>query len=84
MVYRLSNRCPTASRHISNEMIRSTAGGILVEPESAEAVAAGIIELLNNAEQREHLGETGKMNVHQKFNDATIAAQLLKVFEKYI
>ena len=66
------------------EMINATEGGILVAPESAEAVAMGIMELLNDTEQREHLGETGKMNVHQKFNDAAVAEQLLKVFEKYI
>ena len=66
------------------EMIDATEGGILVEPESPEAVAAGILELLNDTDRREHLGETGKTNVHQKFNDATIAEQLLKVFEKYI
>ena len=65
------------------EMIDATGGGILVEPESAEALAMGIMELLNDAEQREYLGETGKINVHQKFNDAAVAAQLLKVFEKY-
>ena len=65
------------------EMISATEGGILVTPESAEAVAMGIMELLNDAEQREHLGKTGKMNVHQKFNDAAVAEQLLKVFEKY-
>ena len=66
------------------EMINATEGGILVAPESAEAVAMGIMELLKNTEQREHLGETGKMNVHQKFNDAAVAEQLVKVFEKYI
>ena len=65
------------------EMIDATDGGILVEPESAEAVATGIIELLNDTDRREYLGETGKINVHQKFNDAIIAKQLLKVFEKY-
>ena len=65
------------------EMISATEGGILVAPESAEAVAMGIMELLNDAEQREHLGKTGKMNVHQKFNDTAVAEQLLKVFEKY-
>ena len=65
------------------EMIGATDGGILVEPESAESVAAGLIELLNDTERREYLGETGKINVHQKFNDTIIAEQLLKVFEKY-
>ncbi len=65
------------------EMIDATDGGILVEPKSSEAVAAGIIELLKDTDRREHLGETGKTNVHQKFNDTIIAEQLLKVFEKY-
>ena len=66
------------------EMLDATDGGLLVEPKSAEAVAAGIIELLKDTDRREHLGETGKTNVHQKFNDTIIAEQLLKVFEKYI
>jgi len=43
----------------------------------------GIMELLNDAEQRKRLGEAGKINTHQKFNDAAVADQLLKVFEKY-
>ena len=65
------------------EMIDATNGGILVEPESPESVAAGLIELLNDTDRREHLGETGKINVHQKFSDTIIAEQLLKVFKKY-
>ena len=82
----LANGVPVVQPHHGTfpEMLKATEGGILVAPESAEAVAAGIMELLNDAEQRKHLGETGKMNVHQKFNDATVAEQLLKVFEKYI
>jgi len=65
------------------EMIDATKGGILVEPESSEAVAAGLIELLNDTDRRAHLGETGKINVHQKFSDTIVAEQLLRVFEKY-
>ena len=65
------------------EMIGATKGGILVEPESAEAVARGIMELLNDADRREHLGKTGQVNVHQNFNDKVVAEQLLKVFGNY-
>jgi glycosyltransferase involved in cell wall biosynthesis len=65
------------------EIIDATDGGILVEPESPESVATGIIELLNDTDRREYLGETGKINVHQKLSDTTIAEQLLKVFKKY-
>ena len=66
------------------EMMHATEGGILVEPESAEALAVGIMELLNDVERREHLGKTGQINVHQKFNDEVVAEQLLKVFQNYI
>ena len=66
------------------EMLHATGGGILVAPESADALAEGIRELLNAPERREHLGQTGKANVHRKFSDEVIAQQLLKVFEKYL
>lgn len=66
------------------EMLDATDGGILVAPESADALAEGIMELLNDPERREHLGQTGKANVHRKFNDVVIAQQLLSVFEKYL
>ena len=66
------------------EMIEVTGGGILVTPESADAVAEGIRVLYNDAKKREHLGRTGQSNVHLKFNDAAVAAQLLAVFEKYL
>lgn len=81
----LANGVPVVQPHHGTfpEMLDATGGGILVEPESPEALATGIMELLNDAEQREHLGETGRINTHQKFNDTAIAEQLLKVFEKY-
>ena len=66
------------------EMMHATEGGILVEPESAEALAVGIMELINDVERREHLGKTGQVNVHQKFNDEIVAEQLLQVFQNYM
>lgn len=66
------------------EMIEATGGGLLVTPESANAVAEGIMGLYNDAKKREHLGRTGQSNVHLKFNDAAVAAQLLAVFQKYL
>ncbi len=81
----LANGVPVVQPHHGTfpEMIDATGGGLLVEPESPDALAMGIMELLNDAEQRERLGKTGKINTHQNFNDAAIADQLLKVFEKY-
>ncbi len=82
----LANGVPVVQPHHGTfpEMIDATGGGLLVDPESPEALAMGIMELLNDAAQRERLGETGKINTHQKLNDTAVADQLLKVFEKYI
>ena len=66
------------------EMVQATEGGLLVEPESAESVAHGIMELLSDAGSTAYLGKTGQANVHQKFNDEVVAEQLLKVFRNYI
>lgn len=66
------------------EMVNATEGGILVDPDSAEAVAEGIVQLFNDTEKRKHLGKSGKVNVHEKFNDKITAQQLMKVFDKYI
>ena len=66
------------------EMVKATEGGILVEPESSEALAEGILQLFRDPSKRKHLGTTGKTNVHQKFSDVITAQQLMKVFEKYL
>lgn len=66
------------------EMVDATGGGILVQPESSDAVAEGILEIYRDSERRRHLGKTGKENVHQNFSDEIIAQQLMQVFQKYI
>ena len=66
------------------EMLNATGGGILVQPESSEAVVEGILKLYRDPEWRKKLGKTGKENVHQNFSDEIIAQQLMSVFEKYL
>lgn len=66
------------------EMIKATQGGILVEPESSDALAEGILQLFRDPVKRKQLGIDGKRNVHEKFNDGVIAQQLMDVFQKYI
>ncbi len=82
----LANGVPVVQPHHGSflEMIKATEGGILVEPESGEALAEGILHLFRDTEKRKQLGKTGKANVHQKFSDEIIAQQLMKVFEKYL
>ncbi len=66
------------------EMVKATEGGILVEPESSEAIAQGIYQLFRDPSKRKQLGANGKRNVHQKFSHEITAQQLMNVFEKYV
>ncbi len=66
------------------EMVDATGGGILVQPESSDTLAEGILQLYRNSERRKQLGKIGKENVHQNFSDEIIAQQLIQVFQRYI
>jgi glycosyltransferase involved in cell wall biosynthesis len=66
------------------ELISSTEGGILVEPNSASAIAEGILKLINDGPLRERLGGQGKAAVHQKFSDHVMAEATLEVYLKYL
>lgn len=66
------------------ELVKATEGGILVEPESAEAIAEGIFQLFRDPSKRKQLGANGMRNVHQNFSHEITAQQLMDVFEKYV
>ena len=66
------------------EFIEATGGGILVDPESPEAIAEGIFQLMNNSSYREQLGQQGKEAVHRGFSDDVMAEATLAVYRKYI
>ncbi len=66
------------------ELIEATGGGLLVRPGSAEAVAAAIEELMNDAELRERLARRGKDAVHRRFGDEVMAAATLALYEEFL
>lgn len=66
------------------ELLLSTGGGILVEPNSPQAVAEGIEKLMHNAELREQLGQKGKSAVQRLFSDEVMAASTLEVYRRYL
>lgn len=66
------------------ELVKATEGGILVEPESPEALAEGIYQLFRDPSKRRELGRTGKVRVHEHFGHDSVAEQLLDVFRKYL
>ncbi len=66
------------------ELLLSTGGGILVEPNSSNAIAEGIEKLMHDAELREQLGRAGKSAVQQLFNDEVMAEATIEVYRRYI
>ena len=66
------------------ELLEATGGGILVEPGSADAVASGILELMNDAARREALGQQGREAVHREFSAGAMAAETLAVYQNYL
>jgi len=66
------------------EILGATGGGILVDPDSPEALCHGIQSMLTNAPWRREMGEKGKAAVHQLFSDAAMAEATIKVYEKFL
>ncbi|MDZ7362198.1 MAG: glycosyltransferase family 4 protein [candidate division KSB1 bacterium] len=66
------------------ELLLSTGGGILVEPNSPQALAEGIETLLHNAELREQLGQSGKSAAQRLFSDEVMAGATVEVYQKYL
>ena len=65
------------------ELIEATGGGLLVEPDSAEALAVGLEELMENEEMRLELGRVGRLAVREAFGDEVMAAETLAVYRSY-
>ena len=66
------------------EMLELTKGGILVEPNSMDALAEGITTLWKDANLRAQLGSQGKQSVHRLFSDSAMADATLQVFAQYV
>lgn len=67
-----------------NELIEATGGGLLVQPESAKALAEGLQSLYANPRLREELGKKGKEAVHASFSDQEMARATIEVYRKYV
>ena len=65
------------------ELIAETGGGLLVEPQSPEAVAAGLYELMVDPERRAALGRRGKEVVHAVYGDVAMAEATLDLYRRY-
>lgn len=66
------------------EIIEATGGGLLVDPNSPQALAEGIRTLMDNSEQRRSLGQRGKEAVHKNFSDDVMAEATEQVYKQYV
>lgn len=82
----LANGVPVVQPRHGNfpELITATGGGVLVDAESPDALAEGILQLIDNPDYREALGQQGKEAVHREFSDDVMAESTLAVYRKYI
>ena len=66
------------------ELLKMTGGGVLCEPNNAEALAAALETLLLDPEHARQLGEQGRKAVHEKFNIEQTAGDLMRIYAKVI
>ncbi len=55
---------------------------LYVKPDSADALAAGIVTLLMDAERRETLGEQGRRLVESTYNWEQVEPDYLRIYEE--
>ncbi len=63
------------------EIVEKTGGGLLVEPDSPESLAGGILEIYHEPALGEKLGLSGFDNVRQHYTVARMADRALEVYE---
>ena len=66
------------------EIIAATGGGLLVEPNSSEAIAQGIHQLYSDKKTQKRLSQQGQAVVHQKYNDMIMAKNTLNVYKQFV
>lgn len=66
------------------EMIEMTGGGVLVEPESPQALAGGLRSLLLDGEKRQRMGAAGKAAVKRLFSDDAMATATAELYSHYL
>ncbi len=66
------------------EVIEATGGGLLVEPDSAEALAAGLEQLMANPSQRAAMGAKGYEVVRRRHDDDAEAVATIALYREVL
>jgi glycosyltransferase involved in cell wall biosynthesis len=63
------------------EIVETTGGGILVEPDNPESLAEGIWELWRDPARRRELGSRGYEGVRTHYSSTRMSARALEVYQ---
>lgn len=66
------------------ELVVDGVSGVLVEPESVEALAAGLEQLLGDGEQRAALAAAGAERVRERFDARVLAGELARLYAELV
>ncbi len=66
------------------EIIEKTSSGLLVEPDDAESLAAGVLRIYEDPTLREKLGQSGFEKVREHYSVAQMADRALEVYESML
>ena len=66
------------------EDVEATGGGLLVEPDSPQALASGLRALMDDPPRRAELGRKGREAVRRDYSDEAMARRTLAVYERYL
>jgi glycosyltransferase involved in cell wall biosynthesis len=66
------------------EIVEKTSGGLLVEPDNAQSLADGLLEIFQNRPLAEQLGRSGADGVRQHYSAAHMADRALEAYEGVI
>ncbi len=82
----LANGVPVVQpRHGSfPELIETTGGGLLVEPNDPHDLARALRQLFDNGSHRQELGRKGKEAVHARFHAERMAAETAAIYSQYL
>ena len=65
------------------ELIAATGGGVLVDPDSAVALAEALAQFAEHPERRIEFSSSGQQAVRERFDDTTMARNTLAVYKRY-
>lgn len=68
-------------RGIFVELVELTGGGLLVEPDSVEALAAALVRLLDDAAGRARMSRAARAGVERHYSAERMAEETLRVYE---